>query len=728
MTDRRDRLTSMVAGTQSQPAPSNAPPPARQQSTRGRILLYAPPPAPGPAFVTILQSEGYDVLVATSAESAAVLLENSAPSLIVAAVPVLGEPLRELFRQKAPTTEIRVVPSLGALLEENVIPSGEATDFATRAIAAVAGILSSSRGVPRERTVRILQWSNKAAKALGFHASDVMAVRLAAALRDIPRILAPESQIKTEVFKEDAVNPSEREAHRKVLAEFAQTIRSPFRFAVEPPKEPAAGRLPTVDEVVEAAVEYAMLVEQKLPQPPMVFRKRALDLGLHPAAVEALIAAAGGEQPAAGRGKILVVDGDVSSRNLLALRLANEGYAVATSPDGRVALEMIRREPPALVLAEAVLPGLDGYGLLDKMKQEGHGGVPFVFMSSRNDPLSVNKGLLLGAADFLSKPLNTEVLLTKLQKLLGQKVAAADASARLMLSDLTHGATSAAPTVSYQQLREGVSILGRFTILSQLGEGGMGKVLKARDERLEEDVVIKVMKDTLMGDPRSVEHFKREIRLARKISHPAVVRIFDFWEADPLKFVTMEYLEGSDLSQEIKRRGAFPVPVAIRLAREFFEGLAVAHELGVVHRDIKPHNVLLLKGGHLKILDFGIAQALDAQSPDAGTVTTTVIGTPQYMSPEQIVNEKLDARTDLYSAGILFYELLTGQLPFRGADMVETVSMHLHAQPQPPSATTAGIPPEIDQLVLKLLAKSRNDRYQTAREVADDLWGLSFMA
>jgi serine/threonine-protein kinase len=331
---------------------------------------------------------------------------------------------------------------------------------------------------------------------------------------------------------------------------------------------------------------------------------------------------------------------------------------------------------------------------------------------------------LLGAADFLPKPINTEVLLTKLQKLMGERLAAADASTRLTLSDVTRGEQAPQqPSLRYDQLTPGVTIFERFKLLADLGEGGMGKVFKARDERLEEDVVIKVMKDSLTHDPKTLEHFKREIRLARKISHPAVVRIFDFFEVGTLKFVTMEFLQGTDLAHEISRRGAFPIPVALRIGAEFFEGLAAAHDLNVVHRDIKPHNVYLLAGGRVKILDFGIAQGLDPQRPDH-TVTQSIIGTPDYMSPEQLLGQKLDARTDIYSAGIMLYELLTGDLPFLGKDTTERITARLHRDPDPPSRRMERIPKQIDQFLLLLLARSRDERCPSARSAATELRSL----
>jgi serine/threonine-protein kinase len=275
------------------------------------------------------------------------------------------------------------------------------------------------------------------------------------------------------------------------------------------------------------------------------------------------------------------------------------------------------------------------------------------------------------------------------------------------------------PSVNYEELKPGTDILGRFQIEADLGEGGMGKVFKARDIKLEEQVVLKVMKPGFAEDV--LKRFKREIRLARKITHPGVVRIYDFWEAGPLTFVTMEFLEGSDLRNEIKRRGAFPPPVALRIATEIFEALSAAHDVGVVHRDMKPHNVLMLPTGRIKVLDFGIAQGLEPNVADAVTAAGAILGTPEYMSPEQLMGDSIDPRTDIYSTGVLLYEILTGQLPFQDRNRVATAQKRLTTDPDAPSTRIANIPPAVDALVLHLLKRNRDERHPTAKEVIADL-------
>jgi CheY-like chemotaxis protein len=708
MNARRDRLGGMVGMPPAAPArPAPAPRVEAAPAPRKRALLFAPPPAAPAQYVPLLEAEGYDVLLAADAAAADALLRSAPAHLIVALAPTVGEERIASWQKVAPQAEIRVIPGFAALVEDRLVPQGELLGFATRALGALARLAAGADRVPAERSARTVRLAEHAAEALALPARERAATRLAAALQELPAAVGAADELA---------------ARRQVLVDFVSGFGSPLPLTI-PGR--GADRPVTAMDVAEAAHRLARLEEAKDADPALALRRLAAgsEAELQASAVEAVLAAAREGTAAAARGRILVVDPDAAARNLLALRLGNDGYAVRTAPDGRTAFEEIRREPPDLVLAEAVLPGLDGYALLDAMKREGKGRIPFVFVSARADAVSVNKGLLLGAADFLPKPVNVEVLLTKLLKILAQPIEAADVS-RISLSDLSQAATVGYPIVTYEQLAPGVQILGRFRIEANLGEGGMGKVVKARDERLGEDVVLKVMKVALAADPALFEHFKREIRLARKITHPGVVRIFDFWEAGPLSFVTMEYLEGRNLSEELKRRGPFPVGAAARVATEVFEALAAAHEVGVVHRDIKPHNVLMLPNGHIKVLDFGIAQGLEPNTPDGVTLATNVMGTPEYMSPEQVMGERVDVRTDLYSAGIVLYELLTGTLPFMADNRMAVAAMRLNTPPAPPSTHRAGIPPAFDTLVLRLLARDRDRRPASARSVVAELSAL----
>jgi DNA-binding response OmpR family regulator/tRNA A-37 threonylcarbamoyl transferase component Bud32 len=720
MSERRDRLDSMV------PREGVADSQATRALLRGpagrRVLLYAPPPALAKHYLALLEGEGWEVMLATEPAAADLLLTSWPPQLVVAVVPVLPADLRERWRALAPEADVRWASGLSDLIDLQVLPPRELLGFTVRALAAIATAAVPPGGVD---VVQVLRLATAAAEELSFGDRDVATVQLEAVLLRAPELLAGEGRDGGEDL--EATERSERRADRRLLAELGAATGCPLPLGLDRTADGSGPALPLPGEVVEAAARLVQLVAQGERSPEVALRRLAREGGrvpgmLHPAAVEAVLVAHG-ERQQGSRGRVLLVDPDAGARNLLALRLRNEGYDVRALGDGRAALDELRRDPPALVLAEAVLPRLDGFALLDALVRDGRTDLPFVFLSSRNDAMSVNKGLLLGAADYLGKPVNVEVLLTKVQRLIASAGDDGEPSARYSLSDFALAGSDEMPIVSYEQLAPGAAILGRFRLVKALGEGGMGKVFRARDERLDEDVVVKVMKPQLSHDPAVLERFKREIRLARRITHPQVVRIFDFWEAGPLKFLTMEYLEGSNLRVELQRRGAFPPPVALRVGEELLQALAAAHAVGVVHRDVKPHNVLMLPSGHVKVLDFGIAQALEAPDGEArgGVAAGVVAGTFEYMSPEQVAGEPLDARSDLYSAGLVLYELLAGEAAFRGTDRLAVAQLRLTRDPRPLSAVNPRVPPEVDAFVLRLLSRDREGRPASARAAVEEL-------
>jgi CheY-like chemotaxis protein/tRNA A-37 threonylcarbamoyl transferase component Bud32 len=718
MSERRDRLEPMIA--REDVAESQATRALARGAAGRRLLLYAPPPALAKHYLALLEGEGWEVMLATEPAAVELLLTTWPPQLVVAVLPLLPAELRERWRTLAPEADVRWAAGLSELIDLQVLPPRDLLAFTVKALAAVCGTALPAGGAD---VALVLRLASAAAEELGFGDRDLATVQLEAALCRFPELLTGDGRGGPDTL--ETTERSERRADRKLLAELGAATLCPLPLGLDRPRDGSGPAVPLPGEIVEAAARLAQLLAQGEKSPEVALRRLAREGAhvagmLHPTAVEAVLVAHGTRR--VGRGRLLLVDPDAGARNLLALRLRNEGYEVRAVGDGRLALEEIRRDAPALVLAEAVLPRLDGFALLDAMAREGRGATPLVFLSARGDAMSINKGLLLGAADYLTKPVNVEVLLTKLQRLLAASVDSGEASARFSLSDFAVAGTDELPLVSYEQLAPGAAILGRFRLVKALGEGGMGKVFRARDERLDEDVVVKVMKPQLSHDPTVLERFKREIRLARRITHPHVVRIFDFWEAGQLKFLTMEYLEGSNLRVELQRRGAFPLPVTLRIADELLQALAAAHAVGVVHRDVKPHNVVMLPNGHVKVLDFGIAQALESADRDgAGVGAGVVAGTFEYMSPEQVAGEGLDPRSDLYSAGLVIWELLTGEPVFRGTDRAAVAQMRLTRNARPPSAVTARLPAAVDAFVLRLLSRDRDARPATAREAVDEL-------
>jgi serine/threonine protein kinase len=258
---------------------------------------------------------------------------------------------------------------------------------------------------------------------------------------------------------------------------------------------------------------------------------------------------------------------------------------------------------------------------------------------------------------------------------------------------------------------------GRYRIMRKLGSGGMADVYLAEDEELGRRVAIKILNDRHATDEQFVERFRREAKNAAGLSHPNIVSIYDRGEAEGTYYIAMEYLDGRSLKELVVARGPLPIPDAIEATRQVLTALRFAHRKGVVHRDIKPHNVMADADGRLKVTDFGIARAGVSQMTEAGSI----IGTAQYLSPEQARGAVVDQRSDLYSIGVVLYEMLTGEVPFTGESPVEIAMKHLSDTPRPPSVLRPDIPPDLDMVVLRALAKSPEDRFQTAEEMDEEL-------
>jgi beta-lactam-binding protein with PASTA domain len=263
---------------------------------------------------------------------------------------------------------------------------------------------------------------------------------------------------------------------------------------------------------------------------------------------------------------------------------------------------------------------------------------------------------------------------------------------------------------------------GRYLVIRKLGTGGMASVYLAEDQELGRRVAIKLLDERHAQDGQFVERFRREAESAAGLSHPNVVSIYDRGEVEGTYYIAMEYLEGKTLKELLVARGPTPVRVAIDYTRQILSALEFAHRNGIVHRDIKPHNVVVAPDGRLKVTDFGIARSGSSQMTEAGSI----IGTAQYLSPEQAQGKPVHPSSDLYSVGIVLYEMLTGTVPFTGDTALEIAMKHLNTVPDPPSenkrpAELGEVPHELDLVVLRALAKNPTDRYQTAREMDADL-------
>jgi tetratricopeptide (TPR) repeat protein len=269
-----------------------------------------------------------------------------------------------------------------------------------------------------------------------------------------------------------------------------------------------------------------------------------------------------------------------------------------------------------------------------------------------------------------------------------------------------------------EELTTGTTFAGRYQIIEELGKGGMGKVYRVLDKELKEEVALKLIKSDIASDKKTLERFSNELKLARKISHKNVGRMYELMDEKGIRYITMEYVPGEDLKRLIRKVGQFSAGKTVSIAKQVCEGLTEAHRLGVVHRDIKPQNIMVDEEGNVRILDFGIARSLKAKGITGAGV---MVGTPEYMSPEQAEVKEVDQRSDIYSLGVILYEMATGRVPFEGETPLGIAMKHKSEKPLDPRELNAQIPEDLSRVILRCMEKDKEKRYQSAGEVRSDL-------
>ena len=476
---------------------------------------------------------------------------------------------------------------------------------------------------------------------------------------------------------------------------------------------------------------------------------------------------------------ILVVDDQEDNRSVLERRLRRQGHTVECATGGRSALEMAAQQRFDLVLLDVLMPDLDGLAVLERLKADSTTrDIPVIMISALDDVASVVRCIERGAEDHLPKPFDPVLLRARISACLekkrlrdveleylrevGQVIEAAtaveagtyeggslgqiaqrgdalgrlarvfdamankvrDREARLKdqvdalkreIEEAKQKTRNSAPAES-AVLPTGKLFAGRFEILEEIGSGGMGMVYRALDRELGGQVAIKTLRPELVQDKSLVERFKSEIRLARQISDKHVVRTHDFGEKDGVCFLTMEYVEGITVRELLDTRGKLGVSPTLAIASQLAHSLVVAHEQGVIHRDIKPQNLLLDAAGVLKVMDFGVARLAD-QSGSQLTEVGMIVGTPAYMAPEQLMGEAFDERIDLYAMGVVLFECLTGRLPFLAPSPMTLIAKLMMERPPAPVDLNAEVPVPLSSLVLRLLAKDPGDRPASAVEL-----------
>ncbi len=501
-----------------------------------------------------------------------------------------------------------------------------------------------------------------------------------------------------------------------------------------------------------------------------------------PAAVPAAAAAAA----APAQARMLIVDDGAENRDVLRRRLEREGHAVETAENGRRALELVAQRPFDLVLLDVLMPELDGYAVLDALKgSPATRDIPVIMISALDELEGIVRCIERGAEDYLHKPFDPVLLRARINASLEKKrlrdqeveylrevnrvieAAAAVESGRYRpgaLAEVTRrddelghlarvfdsmaqqikareerlrdrvrdlrqeiewarrDSREADSSVDGGNLRSGETFAQRYEILAVLGRGGMGTVYRAKDLELEEEIAVKTLRPEFVADKTLLARFKDEIRLARRLTDANIVRTHDFGEWSGVCFLTMECVQGITIRELIDTRGRLGVSATLAIAAQLAHSLAVAHEHGVIHRDIKPQNLLVDEAGVLKVMDFGVARL--AERSTANTEAGLVLGTPAYMPPEQLLGEAVDARSDLYAAGVVLYECLTGKLPFEAGSVISLVAKLLKEEARPPQEVNPEIPPALSTLVLRLLAKRPEERVQTAADLGTQLAAL----
>lgn len=498
---------------------------------------------------------------------------------------------------------------------------------------------------------------------------------------------------------------------------------------------------------------------------------------------------AGADAHRTHRAHILVVDDDAGNRAVLERRLVKEGHAVTCAEHGEAALTLVAAHAFDLVLLDVLMPGIDGLDVLEQLKGgAATRDIPVIMISALDDLSSVVRCIEFGAEDYLPKPFDAVLLRARIGAALEKKrlrdreadylravggvTDAAGAVERgeyqadsltviarrddevgrlARVFDAMVAGVRAREARLQQQLRElqsdisivtgdgargeeaeaigdvmqpGTVFANRYEVLGVLGRGGMGLVYRAHDRELGEEVAVKMLHLGAMGaDDSAVVRFKNEIRLARRISHRNVVRTHDLGESDGAYFVTMELVRGITVRELLETRGTLSVSSTLAIARQLVEALAVAHEAGIIHRDVKPENALLDGEGVLKVMDFGIARL--AQHSTNATMAGMILGTPAYMSPEQLLGEEIDARADLYAVGVLMYECLTGVAPFTAPSAVALIGKVLTTNAVAPSGVNIEVPQALSALTMRLLAKSPDERPRSARQLLEQLAELA---
>jgi len=404
---------------------------------------------------------------------------------------------------------------------------------------------------------------------------------------------------------------------------------------------------------------------------------------------------------------ILVVDDDEVTRQALSIALEQDGFRVLLAGDGKAALEQLQAAAVDLVLLDVLMPGLSGLEVLAALRaRHGPQELPVIMITGRDQSEDVVAAFELGANDYVTKPIDFPVVRARIRARL-PRAAPAEAVPRA-----SRAMFEPAP---------GAVIRGKYRLDSRLGHGQFGVVYRAYHLTLERPVAVKLLRLDRRDRERGLRRFEREGITLCRLHHPNAVMVYDAGiSEDGTPFLVMELLDGHTLDQELERDGRLSLARAVGVALPICRVLAAAHSQGIIHRDVKPQNVFLHRGPEgevVKVVDFGIARVLgDEALKERLTLERGLVGTPAYMAPERVTAERYDGRADVYSLGVMLYEMLAGRKPFAvDHNPIRVLYDHLHSRPEPLGVFRPALPAEIEQLVGRMLEKDFEKRPTAAQ-------------
>jgi CheY-like chemotaxis protein len=451
------------------------------------------------------------------------------------------------------------------------------------------------------------------------------------------------------------------------------------------------------------------------------------------------------------RATILVVDDTPQNLSLMS-DLLEAHYSVRLAPSGVRALKIVATHPPDLILLDIMMPEMDGYEVCRALKANPETrDIPVIFLTAMDSMEDEEKGLLAGAVDYITKPISPPILLARARNQLALKAAAdklreqnlqleqervrtrellfrlKEATDKLLeqnrqLKQEKARASGEAPHAPPADAAAGRLTLGRYQINRELGKGAMGVVYMGTDPKIGRVVAIKTMalaKESGAAQLKEIkERFFREAESAGRLTHPNIVAIYDVGEERDLAYIAMEFLKGEDLSPYTRPGSLLPIDKVLLIATQVAEALAYAHGNGVIHRDIKPANIVYEPdSGNVKVTDFGIASITSSAAADAGAV----LGTPYYLSPEQVAGKPVDGRADLFSLGVMIYLLVSGHLPFQGESLAQLMFRIAHEAHADVRTHDAEIPDCVATLINNALSKDPGQRYPDGTQMAKAL-------